>query len=379
VNICIDARPLQNAHRTRGVGVLLRNLLPQLALAAPETEVTLLTLKGKELPRLFPREKRLETRRLERPNRFNWIADQLCLRSLVRGSGAQLFFATDFNSYLVPKKGIKVVSIAYDLIPFIFPETMASQPLPVKIGWRTNFPKLRQSSAVIAISQATKDDLVRLMGIDPGRVRVVYPGIDHGLFNAANAADGPGRRETLAHYGVDGRFLLYVGDSEWRKNLRRVLEALAEGAPDLKILLVGKRALTDATLHGWVAELGLKDRVITPGFVADADLPPLYGAAEAFVFPSLYEGFGFPIAEAMACGCPVICSDVSSMPEVAGGAALLVDPTSVAQIGAALARVLTDAGLRERMVADGLRQAARFCWERAGRETLAVLSDVAGT
>ena len=336
VNICIDARPLQNAHWSRGVGVLLRNLLPKMGQAAPEAEVTLITLKGKSLPALFSRERRLETRRLERPNRFNWMADQLFMPALVEKSGAELFFATDFNSYLVPRKGLKVVSMAYDLIPFIFPETMASQPLPVRACWRTNFPKLRKSNAVIAISQATKDDLVRLMGIESERVHVIYPGIDHDLFNMANAGDAARSREVLARFGIAGRFLLYVGDSEWRKNLRRVLEALAGTGDDLNIVLAGKRALTDTTLHGWVEELGLQGRVIFPGFIPDADLPLLYGAAAAFVFPSLYEGFGFPIAEAMACGCPVISSSVSSMPEVAGGAAFLVDPLNVAEIRAAI-------------------------------------------
>lgn len=376
MKICIDARPLQNAHRTRGVGVFLRNLLPQIGLAAPDMEVTLVTLKGKPLPPLFRLERRVETRRLERPNRFNWMADQIFLPGVVARSGAELFFATDFNSYLVPRKGRKVVSMAYDLIPFIFPETMASQPLPVRVGWRTNFPKLSKSTAVIAISQATKDDLVRLLGIEPDRVHVIYPGIDHDLFNPARAGDAARRREVLARYGIAGRFLLYVGDSEWRKNLRRVLEALAGTGDDLKIVLAGKRALTDTTLHGWIEELSLRERVITPGYVPDADLPLLYGDAIAFVFPSLYEGFGFPIAEAMACGCPVISSNVSSMPEVAGEAALLVNPLSVAEIRAAMARVLTDNTLRERMAEAGLRQAVQFSWPRAARETLDVLKGV---
>jgi len=114
------------------------------------------------------------------------------------------------------------------------------------------------------------------------------------------------------------------------------------------------------------------------GFVPVEDLPPLYGAAEALVFPSLYEGFGFPVAEAMACGCPVITSNVSSLPEVAGGAALLVDPASVDEITAAMRRILEEPALRERLKNDGLTQAARFTWERSAAEVLDILRKVAG-
>jgi len=378
MKICIDVRPLQNAHRTRGVGVLLHNLLRQMGRLAVEDDVTLITLKGKAFPPLFRHERRLETRRLERPNRFNWIADQFLLPELVKKSGAELFFATDFNSYLVPTGNLRVVSMVYDLIPFVFPEAMAAQPLSVKIGWRTNFKKLRYSQGLIAISEATKRDLVSLLGVAPEKIAVIHPGIDHTLFNPDNAGDGERRLEVLARYGIEGCFLLYVGDSEWRKNLRRVLEALSGIDSDLRIVLAGKRALTDATLHGWVRELGLQERVVIPGYVPDADLPLLYGAAQAFVFPTLYEGFGFPVVQAMGCGCPVITSKVSSLPEVAGDAALLADPLSVAEIRKALELVSGDADLRQRMSSAGLRQASLFSWERCAAETLAFLRATAG-
>lgn len=378
MKLCIDARPLQNGHRGRGVGVLTQNLLTHMGRQATDDEVTLITLAGKPLSPLFRRERRIETRRLERPNRFNWLADQLLLPGVVAQSGAEVFLATDFNSYLIPRGGTRVVSLAYDLIPFIFRETMASQPLSVRLGLRTNFPKLKESTAVIAISQATKNDLVRRFDLDPARISVVYPGIDHSLFNLSTAGDETRRRELLDRLGMAGSFFLYVGDSEWRKNLRRVLEAFAATGTGMKIVLAGKRALTDSALLGWIEELGLQGRVVLPGFVADADLPLLYGAATAFVFPSLYEGFGLPVAEAMACGCPVITSTVSSLPEVAGEAALLVDPCKVAEISAAMVKVLKEPELRGQMIAAGLRQAEQFSWERAAQETLTVIAGAGG-
>jgi glycosyltransferase involved in cell wall biosynthesis len=378
LKICIDARPVQNAHRGRGIGVLLANMLAGMGELHVGDEVTLLTLQGKDLPHFFPCERQVPTRRLDRPNRFNWIADHLMLPALVGRSGAELFFATDINSYLVPRRGVKVLSMAYDLIPFIFPEVMDSQPLSVKIGWRVNFGKLRSSDAVIAISQATKDDLVRIMGVDPARIKVVYPGIDHKLFNVENAAAVEKQADLRARFNIIGRYLLYVGDSEWRKNLRRCLEAFKGADSDIKLVLVGKRAVTDAKLQGWISELGLEGRVLMPGFVPDADLPPLYGAAEAFLFPSLYEGFGLPVAEAMACGCPVITSSISSMPEVAGSAAILVDPYSVADIKSAIFRLLESHSLRRELSAAGVEQAARFSWESAAKETLAIIRGLAG-
>lgn len=376
MKLCIDARPLQNGHRVRGIGVLLSNLLREMGQQLPEDAVTLITQQKAVYPPFFVHESRLETFRIDRPNRFNWLADQFFLPGLVRKSGAELFFATDINSYLLPTAGGRVVAMAYDLIPFLFPEVMASQPRSVRLGWRVNFQKLKSADAVIAISQATKDDLVRLFDLAPERVHVIYPGIDHSLFNMSNAGNKTSRIETLGRYGISGSFLLYVGDSEWRKNLHRCLEALSGLDPAVKLVLVGKRALTDTTLHGWIDTLGLKERVLLTGFVPDVDLPPMYGAAQAFLFPSLYEGFGLPVAEAMACGCPVITSTISSMPEVAGDAALLVNPESVEEIRAAMRRVLTDPALRESMSSSGLVQAGRFSWKRCAAETLSVLRTI---
>jgi glycosyltransferase involved in cell wall biosynthesis len=147
---------------------------------------------------------------------------------------------------------------------------------------------------------------------------------------------------------------------------------------ELRLVIAGKRARHDPVLAGQIGSLGLARRVVLPGFVPAEDLPPLYGAAEALLFPSLYEGFGLPVAEAMACGCPVITSNVSSLPEVAGDAGLLVDPESVAEIAAAMARIASEPGLRERFAKAGLRQAARFSWETCASEVLAILRKVAG-
>lgn len=341
-------------------------------------DFVLVTQRGREFTPYFDREERLVTVRPERPNRFNWIADHLFLPGLVRKSGADVFLATDFNSYVVSKPGVKIVSFVYDLIPLIFPEVMAQQPFSIKVGWPLNFRKLKESDAILTISSATKDDIVKVLGIPRERISVVYPGIDHGLFNTVNAGDDVALRRLRDRYAIEGNYFIYVGDTDWRKNLRRVLAAHASLAEDVKLVLIGRRALHDRVLHDWIAEFGLEGRVVLTGFVPEEDLPPLYGAALALAFPSIYEGFGFPVAEAMACGCPVITANVSSLPEVAGDAAILVDPESVEEIAAAMERVIRDGVLRSRMAAAGIRQAAQFSWESCARQVLKVVGSLAG-
>lgn len=378
MKICIDARPLQNANKTRGPGVHLKNVLQQMGRLDLDDEFILVTQKGRELSPLFRNESRIETFRPDRPNRFNWIADHILLPSLVRQSGATVFLATDFNSYLVPPPGVKVVSILYDVIPLLFPEVMAQQPLSIRIGWPINYRKLMQSDALIAISAATRDDAVRVLGLDPELITVVYPAVNHDLFNPTCATSPAAWERVRKLYGIDENYLLYVGDVDWRKNLVRVLEAFAATPASVRLVLAGKKALHYLPLHEQIRGLGLEKRVILTGFVPDEDLPVLYGNALALVFPSLYEGFGLPVAEAMACGCPVITSNVSSLPEVAGDAALLVDPESVAEISAAMQLIVADRTLRERLGRDGIRQASRFSWQRHAAEVLAILRKVAG-
>jgi glycosyltransferase involved in cell wall biosynthesis len=343
-------------------------MLQQMGRLDEEDEFILITHKGKELSPLFRKETRVETFRPDRPNRFNWIADHFLLSSLVSGSGAKVFLATDFNSYLVPPPGVKVVSIIYDVIPLLFPEVMAQQPLSIRVGWPLNFRKLKQSDALIAISAATRDDALKVLRLDPGRITVVYPAVDHSLFNPARAVDAAAWEDVRQRYGIDADYLLYVGDIDWRKNLIRVLDAFAATPVSVRLVLAGKKAVHHLPLHEQIRRLGLEKRVILTGFVPDEDLPVLYGHAQALAFPSLYEGFGLP----------VITSNVSSLPEVAGDAALLVNPESAAEIAAAMQRIVAEEGLRERLRSEGIRQAARFSWRRHAAEVLEILRKVAG-
>ena len=242
------------------------------------------------------------------------------------------------------------------------------------LDWSTRW-NARRAKIVIADSAATRADLIRAYGVDERKIRVIYLGRDETLVPVREAHL---LAEVQARYGIAVHYLLYVGTLQPRKNLARVIEAFARvaAAPafsGLQLVLAGKKGWLYDDLFAQVERMGLAGRVLFPGYVDDADLPALLSGALAFVFPSLYEGFGIPVLEAGACGVPVITSNTSSLPEVAGDAALLVDPHDVDAIAEAMNRLVTDEALRTELSRRGLANVQRFSWEKCARETLAVL------
>ena len=222
----------------------------------------------------------------------------------------------------------------------------------------------RRAGLVLTPSENTRRDVIRLLGLDPGRVRVI-PYAPAPTFRPVTV-----ERDRLRTLGLTGPYFLYVGTLEPRKNLARALRAFARVAPSLpdhRFVIVGQR--------GWMYDDVLKEaselrgRVDLLGYVAEADLPALYSHAAAFVYPSLYEGFGLPVVEAMACGTPVLTSRSSSLTEIAEGSAVLADPLDEAAIADGLMALATDEALRADLRRRGLAQAASFTWERTGRET----------
>jgi glycosyltransferase involved in cell wall biosynthesis len=232
---------------------------------------------------------------------------------------------------------------------------------------------IARADLVLADSAHTRFDIVSLLGVPPDRVQVLYSGVPPGFRSEPDLGEGERLR---ARYGLGGRrYVLSVGTLQPRKNYVRLIRAFANlepeaVEPEAQLVIAGGRGwlyqdiFAEAERHG--------DRVRLLGFVDEADLPALYRNAALFAFPSLYEGFGLPVLEAMACGVPVVCSNASSLPEVAGDAALLVDPLDTDGLAEAMARVLEDAGLRREMVARGAAQAARFTWARAARQLVGV-------
>lgn len=226
-----------------------------------------------------------------------------------------------------------------------------------------------QADAIVACSHATKQDIVSLLGVDAARVRVV-----HGAVSPDFAAMPRPRAVDLLAERYDLRlpYVLYVGTLEPRKNIEGLLRAFAQVAGDMPhtLVLAGGMGWGMGNLFPLIKGLGLENRVRIMGFVDKAHLPALYAAAEVFFFPSHFEGFGLPVLEAMTCGCPVITSSTSSMPEAGGEAAQYVNPKDIDQMAACLRMVLGNEALREQMSERGLAQAAAFTWDAAAEATL---------
>ena len=257
------------------------------------------------------------------------------------------------------------------------------------LRWSTRY-NAWAATRILADSEATRSDLLRHYGIPAQRIVVVYPGRDESL---APIKDQLALAAIRARYGLNAPYFLYVGTLHPRKNLVRLVDAFAalmsssrligeprsgkaQGESELQLVLAGQKGWLYDEIFARVRKLGLENRVVFTGYVPDADLPSLLSGALAFVFPSLYEGFGFPVLEAMACDTPVICSNVSSLPEVGGEAALQIDPLDSEALSEAMAQVAADEALRHVLVERGRKQVQRFSWRRCASQVLQVLEDV---
>lgn len=285
--------------------------------------------------------------------------------------GAELFHATEH--LLPPLRGIPTVLTVHDLIFEHLPE---HHRLLNRAYLGATMPLYcRRASAIIAVSEATKRDLVALYGLPPERISVIP--------EAADPRFRPQPQEAVervrARYGLPPRYVLAVGTIEPRKNLPRLVDAcgplLDDGLIDALVLVGGLGWLYEGFLRH-VEASPWRERVIRPGFVPDDDLPAVYAGAVATAQPSLYEGFGLPVLEAMASGCPVCASETSSLPEVGGDAALYFDPNDTEAIAATLRALAADPDLRAAMSQRGAERAARFSWERTAQETLALYERV---
>lgn len=268
-------------------------------------------------------------------------------------------------------------------------------------GWRNDLRRYRfrrgllRAARVIAVSGATRGDVESLLGVPPERIRMIYNAPDPRFFEHGPPSDaragGPGaypheRRRILERYQITYPFLLYAGTIRPQKNIPRLVEAFSvlrgelENHPqykDLRLVIIGDEISKYPGVRRAVVQTRLGNAVRFLGFVPFDTLRVFYEAAEAFVFPSLYEGFGLPPVEAMASGTPVVTSSVSSLPEVVGDAAVIVNPENVFDIARGMKEVLLDRDLRERLIREGLQQARRFSWQRTAQEVLQTYEEIA--
>ena len=302
-----------------------------------------------------------------------WLAHALGVsldRALPR---VDLFHATEH--LLPPMKNARTVFTLHDLIFRFFPE----YHLPLNRWFLVNaMPHfLRRADAIIAVSECTKRDAIRFYDLPPEKITVIYEGVNPALHPVEdkNAID-----QARARYAHGQPFIFFLGTIEPRKNIIALIDAVralrTRGLPQ-RLLVAGRKGWLYQDVFDHVRRSGMDNEVVFLDYVPDADLPALFAACDAFVFPSLYEGFGLPPLEAMACGAPVVCSNTSSLPEVVGTAAILINPRDAGEIAAATECVIKDPSRRAELRGRGIAQAAKFSWERAAHETLAVYRQVA--
>ena len=272
---------------------------------------------------------------------------------------------------LPPVRPARTVVTIHDLGYRVFPQAhTVRQRLYLELSTRWN---VNVATHLLADSRATYEAIVRTYHVNPEKISLVYPGYDQQL---APERDPHLLTAMRSRYELPHSYILSLGSIQPRKNLIRLVEAFAELVPrypNLSLVLAGPPGWLVKPLHARVSELGLEQRVRFPGYVAAEDKAALISGAEVFAFPSLYEGFGFPVLEAQACEVPVLTSTTTSLPEVAGEAALLVDPLDTKAIARGLERLLEDLSLRKRLVALGKTNLTRFSWQRAGAEVASLL------
>lgn len=301
------------------------------------------------------------------PSNFEFISINW-LRLWTQGGLALKTFQKNLDVLFVPahtlpiirKPGLKTVVTVHDLGSEYLPSMhQLKQRLYLSLMQKY---QLKTATKIIAVSKATKKDLVKKVGINPKKVSVIYEGYDNKLFKP--------------HYNLKPEtYYLFVGTVQPRKNLERVIIAFSRQLSAIRLVIVGQKGWLSDEIYKLPKKLGIEDRVKFLGYVPEKDLPALYSGAIALVFPSLFEGFGLPILEAQACGCPVITSNISSMPEVAGKGAILVNPYLIEDIIRGMERVKRE-GERVKLIKAGFENIKRFSWEKCAKETLEILESI---
>jgi glycosyltransferase involved in cell wall biosynthesis len=302
------------------------------------------------------------------------IWEQAVLRRMARKSGVDVLFSPANVAPLSPP--VPGVVTIHDLAFMIFPQFFSRSFVTY---YSRIIPRLvKQSAALITDSESTRTDLVKLLGADPGKTVVVPLGASDS-FRKHIAGDR--LEEVRQRYGLPEKFFLSISSLEPRKNLKKLVRAYRmlprEIVDETGLVLAGtgNKVFADAGISADLARIE-QGRVVTPGYVPADDLPALYRLSTALVFPSLYEGFGLPVIEAMAASTPVITSSRSSLPEVAGNAAVLVNPESIEEIAAAMELIATDSGTRNLLIARGKKRASEFTWKRTAAGVFDVLAGV---
>ena len=369
MRIAIDARKL----RDYGIGTYVRNLLLHLARIDRATEYVVLC---READREVVAELGANFRAVPEGAPGYSVREQIAVPLDLRREAVDLFHAPHY--VLPPLTPCKSVVTIHDCIHLRFPQY--SRRIGYAYARASLWMATHRSNRILTVSEASKRDILDYFHVPPAKIDVIYNGIDEHFSTPPPDEDVARVRE---RYQLDDPFILYAGNIKPHKNLERTIEAFhllrkVGGFDQVKLVIIGDEIAKYAALRHAVHRHKLHKYVRFFGFVPNRTLAILYRLSAVFVFPSLYEGFGLPPLEAMASGTPVITSNVSSLPEVADDAALLVDPLQPAAIADAMRRVLTDSQLRKDLSARGLARARQFSWERSIRRVHEIYGEVLG-
>lgn len=368
MKIGIDARLLTGDNS--GIGAYTNRLVNSLGILDQKNRYILYTDKKHvvDLPENF------SIRLIPQRNRNLWT--NFYLPKVLSDDGIDLFHGV--ANFEVPLRAkCKIIVSILDLIPLLYPKLV---PFKHRILFRFLIKKAaNKSKKILTISHSSKKDIIELLGINQGKVVVVYIA-SHTKYRPIS--DKNVLIQIKEKFRIPGRYILFVGLIEPKKNIHTLIKAFGllkknEDLEDVKLVIAGSKGWFYEKVFKTVRQLGLDKEVIFTGFVSEKDLCCLYNGAEIFVFPSLYEGFGLPPLEAMSCGTPVICSNVSSLPEVVGNdAAILIDPMDLNGWTESMSKVLNDSSLRSKMIDKGLEQAKLFSWKKTAKETLKIYEEV---
>ncbi len=301
------------------------------------------------------------------PSRKMWTITSLSLNLLKNRSLDVFFTPTHYLPIFSPKKS--VVSIL-DVSYIYFPQLFKKKDLIQLKKW-TKY-SARKSEKILTISESSKSDIIKEYGVSGNKIEVIYPGI-----NTSLPVNNKLKMEDLEKkFGIKNKYILFVGTLQPRKNIERLIEAYSKIETDVSLVIVGRRGWQFEEILNAPEKYNVKDKVLFLENVSDEDLPAIYRNAEFFILPSLYEGFGIPVLEAMSYETPVITSNVSSLPEVGGDAALYVDPNDADDIANKMKKLLGDNNLKKQLIEKGKKQVEKFSWEKSARQTLEVLEGV---
>lgn len=362
MRIGIDVGTLRE--KTRGVGYYLLNLLEYFNKIATEDSFYLYSTGS--ILHDFSKSQNWHNRfgTIPLPGSF-WLQTQG--KRFIKKDQIDTFFAP---AHILPLKlppNIKKVLAIHDMVSIYYPATMANyNRLIHNLFFK---PSVKYADHIITMSEFIKKSIVEYFGIDGAKIATIYEGVS----NKFRPYEKNEVLSVLDRYGLKKPFILSVGTLEPRKNYPILLQAFKHLKIDYDLVVVGKKGWKADNVFTTIRNLGLENRVIILGYVNGEDMPYLYNAAEVFVFPSIYEGFGLPVLEALASGVAVVCSNSSSLPEVGGDAAIYFDPKSVDALTVKIQKILQDNQLRSSLREKGFIQARKFDWKITAQKTLAIL------